>query len=82
MQDVFGRKSYIATQGNVTPYLSDNINLHTMYLWFKGVNIRFFFFIYSGPKSGTIDDYWRMVWQENARILICLTNISEAKTVR
>lgn len=47
IEDVFGRKSYIATQG---------------------------------PKSSTIDDYWRMVWQENARILICLTNISEAKT--
>ncbi|XP_065921325.1 receptor-type tyrosine-protein phosphatase epsilon-like [Magallana gigas] len=33
-----------------------------------------------GPKDSTIPDFWRMVWQENARIIVCLTNISEAKT--
>ncbi|XP_052684164.1 receptor-type tyrosine-protein phosphatase epsilon-like isoform X2 [Crassostrea angulata] len=33
-----------------------------------------------GPKESTIADFWRMIWQENARIIVCLTNISEAKT--
>uniref|UniRef100_A0A8W8NGP5 protein-tyrosine-phosphatase n=3 Tax=Magallana gigas TaxID=29159 RepID=A0A8W8NGP5_MAGGI len=47
IEDVFGKKKYIATQG---------------------------------PKDRTITDFWRMVWQENARIIVCLTNISEAKT--
>ncbi|XP_065922546.1 receptor-type tyrosine-protein phosphatase epsilon [Magallana gigas] len=47
IEDVFGKKKYIATQG---------------------------------PKDRTIADFWRMVWQENARIIVCLTNISEAKT--
>uniref|UniRef100_K1QFL4 protein-tyrosine-phosphatase n=1 Tax=Magallana gigas TaxID=29159 RepID=K1QFL4_MAGGI len=36
--------------------------------------------IIDGPKNSTIADFWRMVWQENARIIVCLTNISEAKT--
>uniref|UniRef100_A0A8W8NCG0 protein-tyrosine-phosphatase n=1 Tax=Magallana gigas TaxID=29159 RepID=A0A8W8NCG0_MAGGI len=47
IEDVFGKKKYIAAQG---------------------------------PKDSTIADFWRMVWQENARIIVCLTNISEAKT--
>uniref|UniRef100_A0A8W8NCL5 protein-tyrosine-phosphatase n=1 Tax=Magallana gigas TaxID=29159 RepID=A0A8W8NCL5_MAGGI len=47
IEDVFGKKKYIATQG---------------------------------PKDRTIADFWRMVWQENSRIIVCLTNISEAKT--
>eukprot|EP00105_Crassostrea_gigas_P002395 XP_011414907.2 PREDICTED: receptor-type tyrosine-protein phosphatase epsilon-like [Crassostrea gigas] len=47
IEDVFGKKKYIATQG---------------------------------PKDRTITDFWRMVWQENARIIVCLTNTSEANT--
>nr|XP_034311830.1 receptor-type tyrosine-protein phosphatase epsilon isoform X2 [Crassostrea gigas] len=47
IEDVFGKKKYIAAQG---------------------------------PKDSTIADFWKMVWQENARIIVCLTNISEAKT--
>uniref|UniRef100_A0A8W8N951 protein-tyrosine-phosphatase n=1 Tax=Magallana gigas TaxID=29159 RepID=A0A8W8N951_MAGGI len=37
-------------------------------------------YIEVGPKDSTIADFWKMVWQENARIIVCLTNISEAKT--
>ncbi|XP_065921324.1 receptor-type tyrosine-protein phosphatase epsilon isoform X2 [Magallana gigas] len=47
IEDVFGKKKYIAAQG---------------------------------PKDSTIADFWKMVWQENAQIIVCLTNISEAKT--
>lgn len=34
-----------------------------------------------GPRPSTVVDFWRMVWQENARVIVCLTNISEADTV-
>ncbi|XP_056014348.1 uncharacterized protein LOC125676360 isoform X2 [Ostrea edulis] len=34
-----------------------------------------------GPKTKTITDFWRMVWQERVTIIVCLTNIKEgAKT--
>ncbi|XP_065923621.1 receptor-type tyrosine-protein phosphatase epsilon [Magallana gigas] len=47
IEDVFGKKAYIATQG---------------------------------PKKSTIVDFWRMVWQEKTRIIVCFTNINEAST--
>lgn len=34
-----------------------------------------------GPRPSTVVDFWRMVWKENARVIVCLTNISEADTV-
>ncbi|XP_062587740.1 receptor-type tyrosine-protein phosphatase epsilon-like isoform X2 [Saccostrea cucullata] len=30
-----------------------------------------------GPKPKTIADFWRMVWQENVSIIVCLTNLKE-----
>ncbi|XP_061196028.1 receptor-type tyrosine-protein phosphatase epsilon-like [Saccostrea echinata] len=30
-----------------------------------------------GPKPKTITDFWRMVWQENISIIVCLTNLKE-----
>lgn len=35
----------------------------------------------TGPRPSTVVDFWRMVWQENARVIVCLTNIREADTV-
>uniref|UniRef100_K1R5Z4 protein-tyrosine-phosphatase n=1 Tax=Magallana gigas TaxID=29159 RepID=K1R5Z4_MAGGI len=47
IEDVYGKKSYIATQG---------------------------------PKKSTVVDFWRMVWQENTRIIVCFTNTNEANS--
>ncbi|XP_056017456.1 receptor-type tyrosine-protein phosphatase epsilon-like [Ostrea edulis] len=44
IEDVQGKKSYIATQG---------------------------------PKSKTIVDFWKMVWQEDISVIVCLTNLKE-----
>ncbi|XP_078317014.1 receptor-type tyrosine-protein phosphatase epsilon-like [Crassostrea virginica] len=33
-----------------------------------------------GPKKNTINDFWLMVWQENARVIVCLTNVKENKS--
>ncbi|XP_056017465.1 receptor-type tyrosine-protein phosphatase alpha-like [Ostrea edulis] len=44
IEDVQGKKSYIAAQG---------------------------------PKSKTIVDFWKMVWQEDISVIVCLTNLKE-----
>ncbi|XP_056017470.1 receptor-type tyrosine-protein phosphatase epsilon-like [Ostrea edulis] len=44
IEDVQGKKSYIATQG---------------------------------PTSKTVVDFWKMVWQEDISVIVCLTNLKE-----
>ena len=35
----------------------------------------------TGPKQNTLDDFWRMVWQDNVRAIVMLTNLKEAGKV-
>ena len=35
----------------------------------------------TGPKQNTLDDFWRMVWQDNVRAIVMLTNLKEAGMV-
>ncbi len=30
-----------------------------------------------GPIAETVGDFWRLVWEENVRVIIMLTNTSE-----
>jgi len=36
---------------------------------------------YVGPTKPTIDDIWRMVWQEDSKTIIMLTNPTETGKV-
>ena len=34
-----------------------------------------------GPREETVDDFWRMICQENIRTIVMLTNLKEALQV-
>ena len=35
-----------------------------------------------GPKLNTVEDFWRMVWQENILLIAMVTNLTEGSSVR
>ena len=36
-----------------------------------------------GPLPGTVGDFWRLVWQENSRVIVMLCNeVEKDKVVR
>lgn len=34
-----------------------------------------------GPKLSTVNDFWRMIWQEKSKYIVMLTNIEESGKV-
>ncbi|XP_061185174.1 receptor-type tyrosine-protein phosphatase alpha-like [Saccostrea echinata] len=49
IEDLTGKRSYIATQG---------------------------------PKPKTISDFWKMIWQEDVSVIVCLTNLKEGEKTK
>ena len=43
----------------------------------KGFNIDREYAIVQGPLSSTRDDFWRMIWEQNAQAIVMLTKCKE-----
>ncbi|XP_063217566.1 receptor-type tyrosine-protein phosphatase T-like isoform X2 [Bacillus rossius redtenbacheri] len=52
---------------------SDYINAN----YIDGYNTRKMYIATQGPKPNTVDDFWRMVWQEQVHVISMLANIME-----
>ena len=35
----------------------------------------------TGPKQNTVDDFWKMIWQEDVDSIVMLTNLKEGDKV-
>lgn len=48
----------------------------------KGYNRPKEYIASQGPKSNTIKDFWRMVWEQNVRIIVMVTALAERGKVQ
>lgn len=55
------------------------VNAHLLNL--QGYNSEKAYIATQGPKSNTLHDFWKMVWQENVKHIIMVANIYEGKKV-
>lgn len=40
------------------------------------------YFHYAGPVPSSVDDFWRMVWEQGAATIVMVTNLEEKGRVR
>lgn len=55
-----------------------NIEILLHLLINKKLNSRLFI---AGPKEETVNDFWRMIWEQNTATIVMVTNLKERKEV-
>ncbi|XP_063757417.1 receptor-type tyrosine-protein phosphatase eta isoform X5 [Eleginops maclovinus] len=77
---------------NVLPYDSSRVKLSIIHgspyddyinaNYMPGYNSRKEFIAAQGPLPGTVNDFWRMIWEKNVRTLVMLTRCNEQGRVK
>ncbi|XP_033997475.1 receptor-type tyrosine-protein phosphatase beta isoform X13 [Trematomus bernacchii] len=77
---------------NVLPYDSSRVKLSIIHgspyddyinaNYMPGYNSRKEFIAAQGPLPGTVNDFWRMIWEKNVRSLVMLTRCNEQGRVK
>lgn len=50
--------------------------------WSTGVVCKWKSVCVSGPKEETVNDFWRMIWEQNTATIVMVTNLKERKEVQ
>ncbi|XP_062568075.1 multiple epidermal growth factor-like domains protein 6 [Saccostrea cucullata] len=61
---------------NVSP---DNDYINANYI--KDVEGKRRYIATQGPRKNTVQDFWEMIWQENIRVIVMVTKLTEGSTV-
>ena len=63
--------------GNCEGYINANKVPFFLRKYHTYENLKYDYIAAQGPLATTIDDFWRMVWQENVLIIVMVTKITE-----
>ena len=89
----FGRQGYqeknkfIAAQGKYCTVRSEHSLVFFLviqsfeFLLVDSFTSSFFSLSPSGPKEETVNDFWRMIWEQNTATIVMVTNLKERKEV-
>ena len=47
----------------------------------QGYDCKNKFIATQGPKPGTVDDFWRMIWEKKCYVVVMIANVVEAARV-
>ena len=56
-------------------------NLNFLPTYQQGYDCKNKFIATQGPKPGTVDDFWRMIWEKKCYVVVMIANVVEAARV-